>query len=77
MKLGLYAVLDRKLGSFARPFVMNNDGMAVRAFLTAKQDPSSEMSKYPEDFSLYALGTFDDESGTLAQPTPPQALSEV
>lgn len=77
MKLGLYAIMDRKLGSFARPFTMVNDAMAVRAFQSAKQDPASELSKYPEDFVLYAVGTFDDDTGALAQPTPPQALSEV
>lgn len=77
MKLGIYAVQDRKAGTFARPFTIQNDAMAVRAFVAAKQDPSSELSKYPEDFALYYLGTFDDDTGTIIQPTPPQALSEV
>lgn len=77
MKLGIYAVLDRKAGTFARPFTIQNDQMAMRAFMAAKQDVASEMSKYPEDFALYALGTFDDDTGALSQPVPPTALSEV
>lgn len=77
MKLGIYAVYDRKAGLFARPFTIQNDAMAMRAFLAAKQDTTSEMSKYPEDFGLHYLGTFDDETGTVFQPGPPTALSEV
>lgn len=65
MMLHLYAVRDIKAQAFGRPFTIANNAMAFRAFVAAQQDSSSEMSKYPEDFQLYQLGSFDDQTGEI------------
>lgn len=70
MKLNIYSVHDRKAAVFARPFIAPNDGMALRSFAAAKLDPSTELAKFPEDFSLYLLGSFDDETGELSPVVP-------
>lgn len=70
MKLNVYSVHDRKAAVFARPFIAPNDGMALRSYAAAKMDPTTELSKFPEDFALYRLGSFDDESGELSPVVP-------
>lgn len=75
MKVGMYAVYDRKASVFARPFCSPNDAMAMRSFRAARQDPATELSKFPEDFTLYRLGDFDDDSGEVTG-FPPVAVSE-
>lgn len=77
MNLGVYSVFDRKAAVFARPFVAPNDAMAVRSFLAARQDPSTELAKFPEDFSLHRLGSFDDDTGELFGTTPAVVPLEV
>lgn len=66
MKFRLYAVFDRKANVFARPFTSPNDAMAARSFLAARQDPATEIHKFPDDFQLYCLGEFDDDTGVIA-----------
>lgn len=72
MNYSIYSVFDRKANVFARPFVSPNDAMAARSFLAARQDSTTEIHKFPEDFTLYRLGTFDDDAGVVAgiHPTP-------
>lgn len=68
-----YAVYDSKAKCFANPFFMVNDATAVRALAAAANDPSTEVCRFPEDFTLFLLGSFDDSTGVV---TPlPQAKS--
>ena len=62
MILNVYSVFDKKLGNYATPFFMKNHGLAVRAFGDLVTDPSTTVSRHPEDYSLYCLGAFDADS---------------
>ncbi|AXH71833.1 MAG: nonstructural protein [Microviridae sp.] len=70
MKVKVFSVLDSKLGSFAQPWFSPNTETGIRAFVEAARDPSTTLGKYPEDFSLYLLGEFDDDTGQFTQSTP-------
>lgn len=70
MILNVYAVFDKKLGNYATPFFMKNHGLALRAFGDLVMDPSTTVSRHAEDFSLYYLGAFDDETGELLNQEP-------
>lgn len=65
MILGIYAVFDSKAETFCRPFTQANDAVAKRAFLAAAQEQGNEVNKYPEDYFLYKLGSYDDETGEI------------
>lgn len=65
MILRVYGIRDLKAGAFAPPFFMQRDEMAVRAFSDAIQDPQHAMSRHPEDYHLFYLGEYNDESGSL------------
>lgn len=66
--MNVYCVKDVKSGLFANPFVQKTNGTAIRAFSTACEDPNTDLNKYPSDFSLYHIGTFNPETGDLTQP---------
>lgn len=63
----VYSVLDTKVGTFAQPFFQMTDAAMIRSFSDAVNDERrGEMwYKHPEDFSLYQVGVFDDQTGEL------------
>lgn len=58
----IFVVRDTKVGAFATPFYLENISVAMRAFAHAANDPTTDVGRYPSDFSLYHLGTYDDET---------------
>lgn len=68
----IYAVLDVKCNLYGNPIFQASDGVAIRAFGTACEDEKTELNKYPSDFSLYRIGTYDIESGEIKGQTPTQ-----
>lgn len=74
MKINVYSVFDVKSAVFAHPFYMAADGVAVRAFGGAVNEPDSLMCRHPSDFSLYRIGQFDDSVGLLIAEKQPVAL---
>lgn len=67
-KLRVFACRDSKLGSFMAPLYVNHIGQAARLWEEIVNDPSSKSlpAKYPQDFALYEIGTFDEETGAHA-----------
>lgn len=70
----LVAVKDRAIDAFMRPFTVRAKQEAIRSFTEEAQKPESEISKHPEDYDLYFLGTFEDQTGKLESPEQPQLL---
>lgn len=71
MKLEVYSVFDSKVGSYARPFFMRTKGEALRAWSKVCNDSSTEIYEHPEDFTLFQLGYFYEETGLFeCLPTP-------
>lgn len=68
MILKVYSLLDMKAGAFAQPFYMLHDAQAVRAVVELAADLSTTVGRYPADFALCRLGTFDDASGMFGNP---------
>lgn len=65
MILNAYAVYDAKSRSYARPFFVVNADVAVRMFTQLANDPNTEIGRYPTDFTLYCVGSYDDELGAM------------
>lgn len=74
MIYGVYAIFDSAAHIFTAPTIDISDASAVRAFHQALANPCSVMNFKPGDFSLYQVGTFDVESGTLEPMVPPSRL---
>lgn len=69
--MNLYSVFDSKSRIFCNPFVSHNDQTALRDFARAAIDPSLEIGKYPSDFSLHLIGSFDRQTGFLTPESTP------
>lgn len=65
MKRNLYCIKDVKVSAFTSPFTMQGDVQAKRYFHEMSNDENTTLSKYPADFELFRLGSFDDSSGEL------------
>lgn len=71
MKLKVFAIHDSKAEAYLQPFFMANKGTAIRAITDILQQKDHQFTKYPEDFTLFELGEYDDSNGhMLPYPTP-------
>jgi len=70
MKNLIYAVKDIKIGSFLKPFICEGNVQAERIFQSAVNDDKTQLHQYPEDFQLWLIAQFDDESGQYKNMTP-------
>lgn len=67
--LKLYAIKDTK-GAFEAPFVAMNDALATRAVRSyVNQGGQSNVALYPEDFELWYVGMYDEQTGIVAPDT--------
>lgn len=65
MKLKIFAVYDSKVAAYMQPFFMRTTGEALRAWGTTAADTSTQFNKYPGDFSLFEIGSFNEETGEV------------
>lgn len=75
MKKNVYAVRDSAVEIYGNPFIAINHTSAVRDFDHACRDPQSQMSVFPSDFSLWHIGTYNDDSG-LIEACPPVMIRD-
>lgn len=74
--MNIYSIKDIKAKLFGQPFFSRNDASATRsiAVYLGKPNDGDPMAKYPEDFVLYRLGKFDDETGAIIPEETPVSL---
>lgn len=66
----VFSVKDSKAAAFALPFFLPRMEVALRSFRDAVRNPEHDMHKHPEDYALYCLGEFNDETGELLKVEP-------
>jgi len=73
----IFAVLDRAADAFGRPIFVNALGQAIRQFQDEIQraEPNNALNLHPEDFDLYHLGTYDDNTGKLISLDEPKQIA--
>lgn len=69
MKMILMAVRDAKVSCFMRPWVARSEGEAIRAFADLVNEPGHDLNKHPEDYTLFQVGKFDDQTGEVSDAT--------
>lgn len=65
--IGIFAIKDEKTGEFHPPFFQTTPQAAIRLFRTEinRAHDANQAYLYPEDFSLYYLGTFNQVTGKI------------
>lgn len=78
VKLKVFAPYDSKLSTWMNPMFFSHYGQAERAWIDIVNTPDNLPNKYPGDFVLYEIGTYDIDSGILEPVHPPvQVMSGV
>lgn len=65
MKMIVCSIKDRAADAFGRPFYVPAVGVAIRSFQDEvnRAADDSQIYQHPDDFDLFELGTFNDDSG--------------
>lgn len=70
MKSGLFSVRDSATQVYQNIFQAPTNQSAMRSFGDLALDPDTNVYKHPEDFILYRIGTWDDDTGTVTGEEP-------
>lgn len=73
MILQIMAVHDSKARCFMVPFFVSHVDVGLRTFAGAvnEEEKQTQLAQHPDDFTLYHLGSYNDENGAFlvsAQP---------
>lgn len=71
----IYAIYDEKAEAYNAPFPLATDGLAKRSFEMACTNPATDLYKYPGDFKLYCIATWDDNKGSFNNVVPAKFIA--
>ncbi len=74
MKQKIFSIFDSKAEVFNTPIFLNTEGQALRILDDMVNGGESEISKHPEDYTLFCLGTYDLDSGKVESLDTPKSL---
>lgn len=77
MELQAYSIRDLKAGAFNPPFFKMTPGEAQRDMQTAVNDPKTTIHQYPEDFQLWHIGSYCDQTGAFKPQDPKHLVDAV
>lgn len=66
----IYSIHDAKAQAFLPPFYMHHDGQAIRVFTDCINSTEHQFSHHPADYTIFDIGTFDDENAEILSKTP-------
>ena len=70
MKHQVFSIFDIAANSYARPFFLPANGIAIRVFTDLAVNAETDVGKHPKDYTLYNIGEFDDQTGELTNKEP-------
>lgn len=72
LNVNVYSVKDIKANIWGSPFFQRNDVTAIRALRNEvnADNSASLIATNPEDFEIYRVGVFDENTGALTGETP-------
>lgn len=65
MVLKMYCLYDRKTEFHHPPLYAHNTGHALRVFGDMFANPQLPFGKHPEDYQVFEVGSFDDQTATV------------
>lgn len=61
----LFSIYDLAAQLYIDPFPAPSTDFAIRGFKEACRNPEHQFCKFPEDYALYHIGTFDPILGVI------------
>jgi len=77
MKQIICTVKDRAADAYGRPMFVPSAGVAIRSFSDEinRNNAENQLFNHPDDFDLYELGEFDDNTALFTLHEQPKLLS--
>lgn len=72
-KAMIYAVFDNAIQAFGNPIFVAAAGAATRSFTDEVNRAGSPFNAHPDDYELFCLGIWDDNSGSF-EPRVPELI---
>lgn len=75
----MFALYDKAVSAYMRPFFHMTKGSCIRQLMDELKDPNNPMSAHPEDYTLFHLGTWNDQDAgmDIVDPTVVARLHEL
>lgn len=77
MKLYIYSIYDEKVEAYNTPFFEKAHPAAIRMFEDLANDAHTSVHRHAQDFTLYAIGEWDDEKADIQRYENPQNLGRA
>ena len=77
MDKNLYSIYDKKSDTYMQPFVELTDGTAIRQCTDLINNGNTPFAKFPEDFMLMRIGSWDEAGGIPTADNPPEVVIEL
>jgi len=65
MKLKIFTIYDSKAEYYSQPYFASSLGEMLRSFTAQTLDPKSKLGLYPEDYTLFEIGHYDDHTAIV------------
>jgi len=72
----MYAMQDIKTKFYHQPILCQNDAHARRRY-TEIVEATPSLMRFPEDYRIYNIGTYDDSDAKIVPANPTSLLCEV
>lgn len=73
MEMNVFTVFDSAASAYLEPFFAPTLEFALRGFREAVNKEGHQFAKFPEDYTLFHIGEFDQGTGAL-KPCEPRSL---
>lgn len=70
MRVRMFAIRDLKVEAFMTPYFAMTDAQAVRMFGDSVNEAGSALNRHTDDYSLFRIGEWDDQSGQVLPEMP-------
>ena len=71
------SVKDRAIDAYNRPAFVPTTAVALRGFTDECNKTDSELHQHPEDYDLYELGVWDDQTGMCQMLEVPRVIARA
>lgn len=75
MLLKTFALYDSKAKVFGPPFYYSERGQAIRELKDVVESKKGMVGKHPEDFVMYQISTYDDNTGEFKNVNPHELVA--
>lgn len=73
----IFVIRDARAEVYLMPHFVRARGEAIRSFADAVNDDKTQLSKHPEDFMLFEVGEYDDNTGVITPHEQPVAIAKA